>query len=695
MPYLAANVSVMDYNADPTGVSDSTAAFNEAALAVSNAGHGVVSIPEGTFTITPVSSTSAGIVLNNGTSGYYGVRFIGAGEDATMIQRTAAGPIFSMSGPATDTTGVTHCRWCSLENLTLNGENFTGTLIQTYYADNLEFRDVQFENSNGAGLDTAECWDSRYYNCLWDNCGSTTANTVAPALWLRNTAASSGFGFSGDTVNNIYFFGCRWEQCLSGSIRVERGVGTNTGQPYSLYFVSGKTETAVVNGNASIFVDTTARDIHFENFHCFQGGFQAGYSTAQDVITFGPQFGSLRDVLVFNSTASACIANGVTLNAPLANSYVIAESVRGSYTGGATPTGAHISFGTSTGNFRVMDCQADNGTQYGGTVPGSASEFIITNGNAAGTFTIKNSTAVTSANEADLVVIGASTSSNAFGVQVAGDTDLRFVQNTKGDATYGGGTSQDYISLRATTGVHAFSKSLQVGSITDIGSNAVGAFKYANATTVPTTNPTGGIVSYATSGAGYLRDPSGNVFSLMDATPIGTNVTGALAETIPYYQATTSAAPISGDLYIQSIFLAAGTVVGHIGFANTTATTAASHWWLVLLDNTYTVRAITADQTTTNLAATTWYKIATAASYTATYSGRYYLGAMFATSSGSQPTVAAGTAPIAAMITGTSAPTPLFGGLSSTGLTTPGTAGTTVYAAPTAAFTPIYMYAAV
>jgi hypothetical protein len=239
------------------------------------------------------------------------------------------------------------------------------------------------------------------------------------------------------------------------------------------------------------------------------------------------------------------------------------------------------------------------------------------------------------------------------------------------------------------------SSTLVVGSTTPLGDNGVGTLQIANASVVPSTNPTSGFTTYGKSGAGYLRDPNGNVFSLVDAAPIGTNTTGALAETIPYYQCTTNAAPLSGDLYIQPIFLPAGTAVGHIGFVNgTTATTGTSHWWVVLLDNTYKQQGHSADQTTTVIAASTWKPLALATSYTATYSGRYYLGLMVAITTGSMPNPAAGTAPIAAMITGTSAPTPLLGGLSSTGETTPGTDGTTVYTAPTAAFTPIYMYAA-
>jgi hypothetical protein len=558
MPFLAGVVTPQDYGAQGDGVTDDTAAINLAIQAVAASGGGILFFPAGTYQVTPTSSTTAALVLNNGSTGYYGVRLMGTGENAAILRRTAAGPIISMSGPATDTTGVTHCRYCTLESLELHGNNLTGTLFQTYYADNLAFHDCHFTNSLDVGQDCAEFWDSRYYNCLWDSSGSTTANTTAPNLWLRNSAATSGFGYSSSTVNNVYFFGCRWEQFTTGAIRVERGLGSNVGQPYSLYFVSGKIETSLVNGGSAVFVDTTARDVHFDNFHAYQGGFYSGYSTAQDVFTFGPQFGSIKNTLIFNSTAVACIANGVTLNAPLANSYVIAESVRGSYTGGATPTGAHVAFGTSTGEFRVMDCQADNGTQFSGEQT-NATEVNLTSGTAAGTFGINNSTAVSGNTNADVVLVEATTASNALGLRVTGDTLHRYLLNAKGDGLYSGGTTADYTSLRAAPGVHGFTKSLLVGSGTDLGDNGVGELKIANATTVPTTNPTGGALAYASAGVVNTRNPQGLVQT------IGGLVQSQIT-TVTVANATTNVLTSLQSFTVPANDVAAGTIYEMTGF---------------------------------------------------------------------------------------------------------------------------------
>lgn len=356
------NVCGPTYNADPTGVADSTTAILNAATAAHNAGGGVVCLSEGTFKVNALT-------LNNGTTGFKNVRIVGAGS-GTVLKKSANGVLLSMSGPSSDTTGTTHCMRCSLESLTLDGGAFTGLLLQTYYADNLLFRDVHFQNNNDAGHQCAEFWDSRFINCVWDTLGSTTANTTAPATWLCNTVAGSGFGASTDTVNQIYFWGCRWEGNRSGAIRIERGPGGGTGQPSGIFFDSCKVESIVINGGGptALYVDSNSQFIDVQHLYCYAGGFYSGYSTAQDVISFSPQVGTLRDVRIFNASASATIANGVTVNSPLATGLVTLDGVRGKYT--TAPTGAHLNFGgTNTGAYRINGVSSDNGAQVGGTLP--------------------------------------------------------------------------------------------------------------------------------------------------------------------------------------------------------------------------------------------------------------------------------------------------------------------------------------
>jgi hypothetical protein len=259
-------------------------------------------------------------------------------------------------------------------------------------------------------------------------------------------------------------------------------------------------------------------------------------------------------------------------------------------------------------------------------------------------------------------------------------------------------TGNEAVSGTATwSGTAAAAANLVVGGTTALGDNGVGEIQLANATTVPTTNPVGGPVIYATGGGLFARDPGGVVSPLLSTPATESYPTpGAIAETCHRYNIAGSSTPATGTLYVMAAYLEAGQSVGHIGFGSgSTATTAAAHWWLALLDNTFTLRAHTADQLTANVAASTWYSIATVATYTATYTGCYYLGVMVATSSGNQPSILSPSfSPVTQLVTGANIPTPVLAGTSSTGLTVPGTDGTTAYLAPTGVGPLFYMYAA-
>lgn len=168
---------------------------------------------------------------------------------------------------------------------------------------------------------------------------------------------------------------------------------------------------------------------------------------------------------------------------------------------------------------------------------------------------------------------------------------------------------------------------------------------------------------------------------------------GAVAETMHRYTGSATATPASGTLYLQSIWLPIGKTVSNIGFVTgLTAATGPTHWWTVLLDDSYTQQAHSADQATAAIPASTWQLLPVAAAYTATYSGTFFLGVVIATTS-VQPTLVCGTTvPNAALISGTNVVAPVPGGTSTGSLATPGTDGSTVYATPSAASNFYYMY---
>ena len=208
---------------------------------------------------------------------------------------------------------------------------------------------------------------------------------------------------------------------------------------------------------------------------------------------------------------------------------------------------------------------------------------------------------------------------------------------------------------------------------------------------VPPT-PVGGVTFYPSGGSGYTMDSSGNSYSMVDANPVGANTSGALAETMARALASGQTALTSGTLEISEVFLVAGQSIGHLGFAvGTTAAVTPTHWWGALLNSAYLQVAHTADQGSAAIPASTWQALALVTPYKVPATGRYYVALCMVAAT--MPTLCgSAAAPAAAMVTGTGAPTPLIGGSSTTGLTTPGTDGTTTYLAPTAAAAVPYGY---
>lgn len=222
-----------------------------------------------------------------------------------------------------------------------------------------------------------------------------------------------------------------------------------------------------------------------------------------------------------------------------------------------------------------------------------------------------------------------------------------------------------------------------VGGSTALGDNGVGEVQFTNAASVPTTNPTGGVVVYSQNGGLYIRDPNGTVSSIVSTLRTGATSFGAIAETINHNAATSLSALPSGELEIMSVGIEAGQLISNIGFC--TASTAAvgpTHWWATLLDKNLVQQAHSADQLTAAIPANTWQLLPMVTPYRTTYTGLYYIGIMIATTV-TQPTVIASNMP-AVFVTGSNLPAggPV-GGRSSTGLTGPGTDGVTQYTTPT------------
>lgn len=212
-----------------------------------------------------------------------------------------------------------------------------------------------------------------------------------------------------------------------------------------------------------------------------------------------------------------------------------------------------------------------------------------------------------------------------------------------------------------------------------------------NQVTAPAT-PDGSVI-YSHGGGLFMKDNVGATYTLMSPSLDQSAPTpGALTETCHRYTVGAPSTPNNQTLYIMSITLIAGAQISNIGFCTGASGVGPTNWWACILNSSYTLMAVTTDQLTNPAAANTWYKLGLTSAYTPKNTGQHYIGLMF-NFSGSRPSILAPTfSPSAQFVTGANVPTPLLGGTSTTGLTTPGNVGSTTYSAPTAIGPTFYAY---
>lgn len=447
------NVKAAAYGAKGDGTTNDRAAINAALAAANAAGGGIVYFPAGTYLVTPTGASPVGLTLMGTSQGYQNVHLVGDGQGATVIQQSSGvnGVLLQASGPSSSAgTGTTHCRGCSLHGITFNGNSTTGALLQCYYTDQIVVRDCYFENNNDTAIDTAELWEFRFEDLTFIQCTGTSGSSTQPNINLRNSAASSGFGYSTDSTNNGYLRAIRGESFGTGVISVGAGVN-NTNGAYMICATDVKCESYYLQGPYIINVDNSCAEIFLRNVYVFAGGFQSPYSTAVNAIQWGAARSSLSDVTIANST-TATISSGVDLTSQ-SGSIAVLRNVIGNYT--TAPTGSHIYTYTSTGGtYDFTDCYTNAGTLYGGVVASGAASHVVTSSSASGTWGVSNGTAVTGNANADLSLTEASATSKTFGSKVSGDTFNRFETYPDGTLRWGPGNAAIDATL-SRTGVGA------------------------------------------------------------------------------------------------------------------------------------------------------------------------------------------------------------------------------------------------
>lgn len=223
-------INVVDFGAKGDGQTDDTDAIQRAIDSAENGG--IIEIPRGTFMVRGLRVKHQGITIT------------GEARFGTRLSRlSGTDPLIDLSGTGTLDN---HRKFCSVTNITLLGNYKPGLLLRSYYADNFIYRDVSFVNCDGLALDFVEVWDSRFYNCSWEGCGSLTE----PACLFRNSMPVGQFGFGDDNTNQIHFLGCRWESWKNGAVRIHGAANGSKRLVNGMFFVSCKMESRYAAGPA-------------------------------------------------------------------------------------------------------------------------------------------------------------------------------------------------------------------------------------------------------------------------------------------------------------------------------------------------------------------------------------------------------------------------------------------------------------
>jgi hypothetical protein len=221
---LAESVSVLDFGADPTGVADSTAAFNAAATASNT-----VYIPDGTYSISNV--------LFRG-----GEQFVGESRIGTILQVN------------TNDTGAFYNDWTTsfvvqglIENLTITAKaGVTGArgflqLDKSTYTGYTSFINVETHK------DLQISYDGFFIYCLWDNCrdgyrGNAVGGQTHQAIRSEPAAYGQGNQTNLCRVLNSQFYG---STATDGYVFVSYGVQWAF---YNSGFESGTSPAIQANG---------------------------------------------------------------------------------------------------------------------------------------------------------------------------------------------------------------------------------------------------------------------------------------------------------------------------------------------------------------------------------------------------------------------------------------------------------------
>jgi hypothetical protein len=285
------------------------------------------------------------------------VRLLGAGREATTIRRTANVSVFTFHGTDTPTRNW----YCALEHMTFAGGDFSASCLDFVYVSQFQMDHVSAYACTGSFLDLTEVWDSSFSNVFTDWVGSGTH----PAIWIRNSRATSGFGYSSDNSNQLKFLNLHCETFPGTAIRIESGTN-NTAPPNGIYFNVVKCESSqVTTPYPFIYISAECRGVYFDKVYCSVNAFAAGSSTGINVIENNSNGQvSLTNIMIASANVTPTLVDaGIQINTTGVASLTTVNNVIGDF--GQPPISGLIRV-PGAGGLHLDHLNCDNGTLISG-----------------------------------------------------------------------------------------------------------------------------------------------------------------------------------------------------------------------------------------------------------------------------------------------------------------------------------------
>lgn len=259
--------SVVEYAATGDGVADDAGALVKAIAVVNASGGGTVLVRK------PSVAYALGSQINVPTN----VRLVGEGKNATIFRKLTNMTMFNFSG---DSNAV-RCQRGGMADIKLDGQGFTGPLINCKWADHLNFDRLWLYNNGAVGTKLENTWDTYFNNVEWDTVSGIDG--FNPSVLINSNAD--------DSSNIIVFNGCRWENFKDGALWISTApivsaytMVTGSNPAYGVYLTNCKMETPQIRG---LFFATSAdvADVHMDGMYVAARGLYTGISTGRTLFS--------------------------------------------------------------------------------------------------------------------------------------------------------------------------------------------------------------------------------------------------------------------------------------------------------------------------------------------------------------------------------------------------------------------------